>query len=166
MSDDTGHHGMSPVVKTVTGWLKPFILLFGIYIVVYGHLTPGGGFAGGVVIGCAFILLMLAEGRRVAVRTARPSVVAELDSVGALLFLGVGVIGLLGAGVLFKNVIQTSEAARFRLFSAGLIPVSNLGIGLKVAMSLFLVFLMISALRVHEKDGCRKMMRRGKQEEE
>ena len=35
--------GMSLIVRTAARWLKPFILLFGGYIVLYGHLTPGGG---------------------------------------------------------------------------------------------------------------------------
>ena len=39
--------GMSMIVRTVTRWLKGPILLFGIYIVLYGHITPGGGFGGG-----------------------------------------------------------------------------------------------------------------------
>ena len=43
---DTGT-GMSMIVKTVTRWLKGPIMLFGIYLVAYGHITPGGGFGGG-----------------------------------------------------------------------------------------------------------------------
>ena len=34
---------MGVTVKTVTRWLKGPILLFGIYLVLYGHITPGGG---------------------------------------------------------------------------------------------------------------------------
>ena len=164
MSVGTNSQGMSLIVKTVTGWLKAFILLFGMYIVIYGHLTPGGGFSGGVVVGCAFILLMLAEGRQVAARSARPAIVAELDSVGALIFLGVALVGIGVAGVFFKNFIETSAAAHFKLFSGGTILISNIGIGLKVGMSLFLVFVMISALHVMDKDGVRRMVRRGREE--
>ncbi len=53
--------GMSMIVKTVTRWLKGPILLFGIYIVLYGHITPGGGFGGGVIIASAFILVMVRQ---------------------------------------------------------------------------------------------------------
>jgi multicomponent Na+:H+ antiporter subunit B len=165
MGKMTERHGMSLVVKTVTTWLKAFILLFGIYIVLYGHLTPGGGFAGGVVMACAFMLLMLAEGREQSSRTAHPAVVAELDSAGALIFLAVGVGGLVAARVFFRNFIATADASHFQLLSAGTILLSNIGIGLKVSMSLFLVFVMLSALHVLEKGGVRKMMRRGKEEE-
>ena len=54
--------GMGVTVKTVTRWLKGPILLFGIYLIMYGHITPGGGFGGGVVIASAFILITLAAG--------------------------------------------------------------------------------------------------------
>ena len=42
--------GMTVIVKTITGLISGLILLFGIYIVAHGHLTPGGGFAGGIII--------------------------------------------------------------------------------------------------------------------
>ena len=69
MSNNQG--GMSLIVKTVTRWLKAFLLLFGIYLVLYGHLSPGGGFSGGVVVASAFILLVLANGQRNASKTLK-----------------------------------------------------------------------------------------------
>ena len=157
--------GMSMIVKTVTRWLKGFILLYGIYIVLYGHLTPGGGFAGGVIIACAFILIELAEGRRGADKVLRQNVAAEVDSVGALIFLGVAVAGMVVARVFFKNFIATPASAHFTLFSAGTIATCNIGIGLKVGSSLFLVFALLSALHVTvRQDGRRKMVRRQREE--
>ncbi|MBU1694807.1 MAG: hypothetical protein KKC51_12705 [Verrucomicrobia bacterium] len=165
MNGRSSREGMSVIVKTVTRWVEGFILLYGIYIVLYGHLTPGGGFAGGVIIACAFILLTLAEGQRVASKTLNPAVAAELDSVGALIFLGVAVAGLVVAQVFFKNIIATPEAAQFHLFSAGVILPCNIGIGIKVGVSLFLVFAMLSALHVTvRQDGKRDLVRRGKDE--
>ena len=38
--------GMTVIVKTIASWVKVLIILFGIYIILFGHLTPGGGFAG------------------------------------------------------------------------------------------------------------------------
>ena len=159
----TNHPGMSLIVRTATRWLKAFILLFGIYIVAYGHLTPGGGFAGGVVVACAFILLTLANGQRSAEKTMPTGIAAELDSVGALSFLAVALLGVVFRGVFFRNFIVTPEGSRFSLFSAGTIPIANLGIGLKVGMSLFLVFGMLSALHVSVRRGNRRILRRGKE---
>ena len=53
--------GMTIIVKTVSSWVKVLIIVFGIYIVLFGHLTPGGGFAGGVILASSYILLMLAS---------------------------------------------------------------------------------------------------------
>jgi multisubunit Na+/H+ antiporter MnhB subunit len=157
--------GMSVIVKTVTRWVKGFILLYGIYIVLYGHLTPGGGFAGGVIVACAFILLTLAEGQRVAFKTLPKNAASELDSVGALLFWGLALAGMIAAGTFFKNFIATPETSYFKLLSSGIILPSNIGIGIKVGMSLFMVFAMLSALHVTvRKDGKREMVRRRKGE--
>jgi len=57
-----GYPGMGTFLKTVTRWMKGPILLFGIYIILYGHVAPGGGFGGGVVIASAFVLMTLAYG--------------------------------------------------------------------------------------------------------
>ena len=52
--------GMTIIVKTISSWIKVLIFLFGIYIILFGHLTPGGGFAGGVILASSYVLLMLA----------------------------------------------------------------------------------------------------------
>jgi multicomponent Na+:H+ antiporter subunit B len=62
MSGDPDDQGMGEIVQTSARWLRGFILTYGIYVILYGHVTPGGGFAGGVVIACGFILLTLAGG--------------------------------------------------------------------------------------------------------
>ena len=66
-----------------------------------------------------------------------------------LLFLALAFAGMLwGGGIFFENFIDTKEHAFFTLFSGGVIPLSNLGLGLKVASSLFLVFTVLAALRI------------------
>ncbi len=58
--------GMTVIVKTISSWVKVLIFLFGIYIILFGHLTPGGGFAGGVILASSYVLLMLAFGKEFA----------------------------------------------------------------------------------------------------
>jgi multicomponent Na+:H+ antiporter subunit B len=143
--------GMSMIVRTVTRWLKGPVLLFGIYLVFYGHLTPGGGFGGGVIIACAFILVTLAEGSRNGNRVFSRGAASRGDSLGLLLFLVIGGLGAwLGSGWLFENWIETAETARFTLFSSGVMPWMNLALGLKVASALFLVFTVLTALNILE----------------
>lgn len=51
-----------PIVKNVAKLIIPFLLIFGIYIVLNGHLSPGGGFSGGAVMGASLILFSSAFG--------------------------------------------------------------------------------------------------------
>ncbi|MBN1418577.1 MAG: hypothetical protein JXP34_07345 [Planctomycetes bacterium] len=137
--------GMSPIVQTVTRWIRAFIVLFGIYVICYGHISPGGGFAGGVVIACGFILLMLALGREACERKYSIRWAERLDAAGALMFATLALAGF-GAGFFFRNFL--GDGRPFELASAGSIPLGNIAIGLKVSASLFLVVAVLSVLRI------------------
>ncbi|MHC4617352.1 MAG: MnhB domain-containing protein [Planctomycetota bacterium] len=142
--------GMTVIVKTVSSWVKVVIFLFGIYIVIFGHLTPGGGFAGGVILASSYVLLMLAFGREFAEENLSLPWASKLDCVGALLFAAVALFGLCyGAASFFWNFIWSEYeiGEPLRLVSAGTIPLSNIAIGLKVGASLFLVILTLSVFR-------------------
>lgn len=136
--------GLSLIVRTITDFVVAFIVIFGAYIVLYGHLTPGGGFAGGVIIACAFILLMLAHGRDVAFSRLGERAAHVLDSAGALAFLIIGWLGLAG-GYFFLNMFDRGE--QFRLLSSGMMLPANIFIALKVGSSLFLVFAALAVFR-------------------
>ena len=145
--------GMTVIVKTISSWVKVLIFLFGIYIIISGHLTPGGGFAGGVILASSYVLLMLAFGRQFAEENLSLPVASRLDCVGALLFAAVALFGLFfGAASFFYNYLHQEYLAdketALRLVSAGTIPLSNIAIGLKVGASLFLVILVLSMFRL------------------
>lgn len=146
MNTHPPEEGMSPIVRTVCRGLKGFVLLYGIYIILYGHLTPGGGFAGGVIAACAYVLILLAEGSRAGQQRLSVRGASTWDSIGALLFLGMAALGLWLAGTFFAQPWGTPASAHFTLFSGGGIPVCNIGIGIKVCCSLYLVILVLHAL--------------------
>lgn len=133
--------GMTLIVKTIGRLVINFILLFGIYIILYGHITPGGGFPGGVIVATGFILLMLSFGRRIALRKFGDMSASLLDNFGALAFLIVALLGFVG-GYFFLNFI--GRGTPFELFSAGTLPLSNIAIGLKVSASLYGVFMALA----------------------
>ena len=63
MADDRSHEPKNDVIlQTVAKVLVPPIFIFGIYIILAGHLGPGGGFSGGAVIGAGLILYLNAFG--------------------------------------------------------------------------------------------------------
>jgi len=146
---DNPDKGMSLIVKTVTRLTVGLIVLFGIYIVLHGHLSPGGGFAGGVIIALSFVHLMLAFGKEVAVSKVSKNLASNLESLGALMFLAIAVSGFLG-GSFFLNIL--SKGAPFRLFSAGTIPLSNVAISLKVGVGLLAIFLALVILERSKKE--------------
>jgi len=139
----------STIVKTISRCVVGFIFLYGLYIVCYGHLTPGGGFTGGVILASAFVLEMLAWGKEEALKSLPFRLAKPFDSAGALAFLVLGLLGLLLGGDFFVNVIQKAYPGKpFSLFNAGIIPLCNIAIAIKVCASLFLVILVLSVLRV------------------
>lgn len=133
--------GMTPIVKTIVRFTLGIMVIFGAYIVLYGHLTPGGGFAGGVMLACGYIVLTLAFGREIALRKMSNTAASVLDNLGALAFIVIGILGFT-AGFFFKNFL--SHGRLFDLWSAGTIPLCNIAIGIKVTASLFAVFIALS----------------------
>jgi len=138
--------GMSVIVKTVAKFVVPPIVLFGIYMVLHGHLTPGGGFPGGVIIASSFILLTLAFGREVAFQKLKRSTASLLESIGGLIFLSLALLGIGFGGWFFLNFLPKGQP--LRILSAGFIPLANIAIGIKVGGGIFAVFLVLIMFRV------------------
>jgi len=143
------HSGMSLIVREVTKLVTGFIALYAAYIVLYGHLTPGGGFVGGVILACCFILTVLAFGKDFADRMITDAGAKIWDVFGAMLFLVVALVGY-RAGAFFANFLP--HEGNFRLFSAGMIPVCNVAIGIKVAACILGAFLALSVFRPGQVD--------------
>lgn len=136
--------GMSPIVKTVTRLATSFITLYGVYIVLYGHVSPGGGFAGGTILAAGLILLVLAFGKERTEQIISHNAAMRWDTGGALAFLGIALLGYV-AGTFFINFLAMGEP--YRLASAGIIPLANAAIGAKVGAGLFGVFLALAIYR-------------------
>ncbi len=116
------------IVRVGSRIIFPFILLFGSYIFIHGHLTPGGGFQGGAIIASGFLLLYLAYPGE-SVNRKRLSVV---EGLAGLTFVGLGLWGLLTKGNSFLfNFLPKGQFNT--LFSAGILPIIYIAIGFKVA---------------------------------
>jgi len=120
----------SLVLYTGCRLLFPLILIFGTYIFIHGHLTPGGGFQGGAIIASGFLLIYLG------CRERRISRVAFnlAESLGGLIFVVIGLLGLAFGDYFLSNFLPKGTANT--LFSAGIIPIIYIAIGLKVGSEL------------------------------
>ncbi len=137
--------GMTFIVKTITNLIVGFMLVFGAYVVLYGHITPGGGFPGGVMIALTYILITLAYGRKVVESIVSGVTGSIMDDIGAIAIIILGFIGLYIGGTFLFNFLP--KGTPFNLFSGGYIILYNLAIMLKVGMSLYIVFLALAILQ-------------------
>jgi multicomponent Na+:H+ antiporter subunit B len=138
--------GMTLIVKTVTRISVWLILLYGIYIIMHGHLTPGGGFGGGVILALALLNVMLAFGRDFTSKWLNIEFLHDVEAASAALFLVVGLLGISLGGAFLANFLSKGEL--FSLISAGTILPFNIIIGIKVAMSLFLAVWALAGFKI------------------
>jgi multicomponent Na+:H+ antiporter subunit B len=117
----------SLILYTGCRFLFPLILLFGAYIFIHGHLTPGGGFQGGAIIASGFLLTMLGCWGWEGINRNR---FKTTESLSGLVFVIVGLLGLLYGGYFLLNYLPKGIPGQ--LFSAGIIPIVYVAIGFKV----------------------------------
>ena len=141
--------GMTVIVKTITRLLFPFTFLFGAYIVIHGHLTPGGGFPGGVIIAASIVMIILAYGIELAQKKMGSLNAEVLESIGGVTIVVLGLFGLLLGIAFLQNVFPVGELGQ--LFSGGNLPLLYLGVGIKVTAGIILIFYaMLFAFRGEE----------------
>jgi multicomponent Na+:H+ antiporter subunit B len=134
------HHfpGSSSALGAVGLALVGPLLVLGAYVVTHGHLTPGGGFQGGVLLAAAALIAFLA-GEYMALKVVAPHALVESgEAAGAAGFALVGLGGLIFAGVFFENFIDLGSPGK--LLSAGTIPLSNIAVGIEVAGAFLLLW--------------------------
>lgn len=121
----------SEILMTGASFLFPLLALFGVFVFLHGHLTPGGGFQGGVIIASGLLLLRLGHGAFPV--SHRGLGITEAFSGG--FYVALGILGLLLAGgFLDSRLLPLGEFGS--LLSAGTIPIIYSLIGLKVGAEL------------------------------
>lgn len=121
----------SEILRTGSRLLLPLIMIFGCYIFLHGHLTPGGGFQGGVVIATGLLLALLSD---VSLKMNH-RVLNMVESLSGVSYVAIGFAGIVfGAGLLDSRIIPLGTVGM--LFSAGAIPLIYSFIGLKVGSEL------------------------------
>jgi len=114
------------ILRTAAELLFPFLLLLGIYIISHGHLTPGGGFQGGVILAVAFFLPLLAG----ADTSLSANAIAWLEGLAGAFFVAIGLLSLSSQGHFLTPLFGTGELGE--LFSAGSLPLLYIAVGIKV----------------------------------
>ena len=142
---------MSKIVRSVTIPLVLIGLIFGLYVIMHGHLTPGGGFQGGAVIASLTVLLIVAFGSDKVKKFLREKHLSLLESGGALLFIGLAFAGIgttffynfLTGSAVFGN-IPAYGSNPGDVWTGGVLPLMNFGVGFKVMAGLSSVALALA----------------------
>ena len=156
---------MSKIVRTITNLIFPLIMIFGLYVIAHGHLTPGGGFQGGAVVASGCALVLVAYGSPWLRSRIQETHLSMFESIGAVWFIALALLGLVFGGVLFNGVFFNNFLVGTFLFgnipsfgpavsdinTGGVIPLMNFAVGLKVTAGLFVIVLVMAvASRVKE----------------
>ena len=125
------------ILRVISKFLIPYILLFALYVQWHGDFGPGGGFQAGVIFAAGFILYALIFGVGT-MRDVIPAAATRLLLVfGVLLYAGVGVATLfLGGNFLDYNVLAHIPTHGQHL---GILLVEA-GVGITVASAMITIF--------------------------
>ena len=134
---------MSKIVRTVANQLILFVLILGLYVIMHGHVTPGGGFQGGAIIASGTVMMIVAFGSGEIKKWLRERHLSVVESSGALLFsllafAGIGTVfffNFLIGSPLFGGIPPTGPNPG-DVWTGGVIPLMNLAVGLKVMAGL------------------------------
>ncbi|WP_317135780.1 MnhB domain-containing protein [Methanochimaera problematica] len=145
---------MSKIVRATANIMLPFILVFGFYIVIHGHLTPGGGFQGGAVIATG-IVLMFAANRYSDIKSRfTSSALKNTETLGLLLFIIMALAAIIAGSTFFYNWLANGgfifgDSVTYGsnpgfLNTAGTIPIMNIAVGIEVlgAMGLIILYML------------------------
>ncbi len=152
--------GMSRIVKTITNVAFPFVMIYGLYVIAHGHLTPGGGFQGGAVVASGLAMILVAYGSIWVVGKVKEKHLSVLESLGAIGFISLAFFGILLVylyssfeGTFFSNFLIGQDTIPIfneigkglaNINTAGIIPLMNFAVGLKVIAGLFVIVLVMA----------------------
>jgi multicomponent Na+:H+ antiporter subunit B len=142
------------IVTSCASLVLPICLVLGAYVILHGHLSPGGGFQGGVLIAGAVAILYVAYGADHIAKTFNSTRLKMSENIGALGFVLVASLGLIYGANFFGNFISRNNPSELgKLYSSGTIFWMNFAVGYKVLAGIgFLILVMSSVLRNDEEE--------------
>lgn len=118
------------ILRTGAELLFPLLLIVGLYIIIHGHLTPGGGFQGGVILAAAFFIPVLAHPGTSLDHRA----ISLIEGLAGASFIAIGLLAMLDGGEFLTPMLDKGTMGE--LVSAGSLPLLYIAVGLKVGSEL------------------------------
>ncbi len=128
-------------MRIICRLVVPFIQIYGIYVVLYGHLSPGGGFAGGAIIGASMVLYALSFNLESGSNKIPHETASAMESGGALAFAFIGIVAIiLGHEYMTNLAAGLPKGVPGELVSGGIIPFISVAIGIKITSTIVTLF--------------------------
>lgn len=148
-SSDILNYSRDPIVKTMAKVLIPLIFVFGAYILVNGHLSPGGGFSGGAILGAGFIFYAMVYGEEQALKVMSERKV-KVVTICSLSFYCLAKSYSFFTGNEFNGVHSViSSGTPGDILSGGLILPLNIAVGLVVCCTMYTFYMLFKRGRMH-----------------
>ena len=142
------------VPKCGADFLIPFAAVYAFYIILHGHLSPGGGFQGGVLMCSVVILLFLGYGYKNTQKALSFNLLHKTEALASIIYVCLAMAGVVYAGQFCENVFANFGNIG-DLISTGTIFYMNSAVGMKLLTGIgVLILTMLSALMLDdEKEG-------------
>ena len=139
------------IISMIVRLLLPFIQIYGFYVIINGHLTPGGGFPGGAIMGASMILYALAFNLEEGSNKISHDTSTLLESGGAFGFAALGFLGVfMGSNYLSNRAAGFPLGIPGNLISSGMIFLISIFIGVKVASTFITLFFNLVEGKTHD----------------
>ena len=124
----------------------PIIMVFGVYVILNGHISPGGGFSGGAILGAGFVLFLSAFGFNKTERFMNANTVRIITLIALLVYcLSKCYSFFTGANHLESGIPLGTPGA---ILSSGLILVLNICVGMVVACTMYSFYALVRRGRI------------------
>ena len=111
--------------------LLPLMLVYMLYIIFHGHLSPGGGFQGGVLMAAVVVMLYLGHGYQTTTRVLSANLLHGTEGFASILYVALAMLGVCVGAQFCENILYR-QGAIGDLYSSGTIFWMNLTVGVKV----------------------------------
>ncbi|MEM8844583.1 MAG: Na(+)/H(+) antiporter subunit B [Pseudomonadota bacterium] len=127
----------NPILREISHFLLPAIMLFALYVQFHGEYSPGGGFQAGVIFASAIILFAILHGDKKAENVLSLGLAKVLAAIGVLLYGGVGIASMLLGGNFLDYDALAEDPITGQLWGILLIEA---GVGITVATVIIAIF--------------------------
>lgn len=127
------------MLKDISKLVIPFIQIFGVYVILNGHISPGGGFAGGTIFGASFILMRIAYGNEYVESKLNYRKMLKVMCSSLLIYGVLKGYSFLSGG-LHLDLPSPPLGEPGKIFSAGYILPLNICVGTTVSITMYFLY--------------------------